>query len=115
MTLATIGLYGLLSYFVAQRRREMGIRSALGASATALVALVMREGMAITGTGLALGLVVSFLVSGFLRTMLFSVAPFDSATLVAVSVILGGTALGACYIPARRASRVDPLVALKHE
>jgi putative ABC transport system permease protein len=115
MTLATIGLYGLLSYVVVQRRREIGIRSALGASATALVAMVMREGMAITVAGVALGLVVSLLVSRLLGTMLFSVAPFDSATRVAVGVILVGTALGACYIPARRASHVDPLVALKHE
>ena len=115
VALAAIGLYGMLAYSVVQRRHEIGIRSALGASTANIVALIVREGMGITAMGIALGIVGSFLASRLLMTVVFGVAPFDSETMTVVAVILGVIALAACYIPARRAARVDPLVALRHE
>ena len=115
VALAAIGLYGVLAYTMVQRRHEIGIRSALGASAAAIVALVVREGMAMTAWGMALGLICSVAVSRLLSKVLFGIAPFDSATTTAVTVLLGVVALAACCIPAYRAARVDSLVALRYE
>lgn len=115
VALAAIGLYGVLAYTVVQRTREIGIRAALGASAVSLVALIVRQGMWMTGWGLAVGLGGALIVSRLLTTFLFGVGPSDPATIVAVAGMMAAVALTACYIPARRAAKIDPLIALRSE
>jgi putative ABC transport system permease protein len=115
IALAAIGLYGVLSYTVVQRQHEIGIRSALGASVMSTATLVIREGMSMTAWGVALGLASSFLAGRVLTTVLFGVEPFDPSTVMAVTALFGLIALAACFFPARRAARVDPLVALRNE
>jgi ABC-type antimicrobial peptide transport system permease subunit len=115
VALAAIGLYGVIAYAVVQRTREIGIRAALGASRRSLVALIVGQGMALTAWGLALGLAGALVVSRLLATLLFGVRPSDPATMVAVAGVLGGVALLACYLPARRATKVNPSIALRSE
>jgi putative ABC transport system permease protein len=115
IALAATGLYGVLSYAVVQRTREIGIRAALGASTRNVVALVVRQGMAMTGWGLAVGLCGTLVASRLLTTFLFGVGPSNPTTIAAVVSILAAVALMACYIPARRAASVDPSVALRSE
>ena len=115
LTLAMIGVYGVFSYSVAQRTREMGVRLALGADPRAVVKLVLAGGMGLVATALVLGIVASLFATRALESLLFGVAAGDAGTLAAVAALLGGTALLACYVPARRASRVDPLVSLRSE
>ena len=115
LTLAMIGVYGVLSYSVAQRTREMGVRLALGADPRAVVKLVLAGGIGLVATALVLGIVASLFATRALESLLFGVAAGDAGTLAAVAALLGGTALLACYVPARRASRVDPLVSLRSE
>jgi len=115
LTLAAIGLYGLLSGSVAERRREIGIRAALGASRAAILALVARQGLALTGAGLAAGLVAAVAASRALVTLLFGVTPLDPVTYAAVTALLGVVAAVACAVPAWRAVRIEPAVALRHE
>ena len=115
LLLASIGLYGLLSHEVIRRTREIGIRVALGAPGAQVLASVIRHGVALAAAGLALGIAVSIAVTRFLGTMLYDVKPADPLTLVASAGLLMLVALAACYIPGRRATRVDPLVALRHE
>jgi putative ABC transport system permease protein len=115
MLLAAIGIYGVISYAVTQRTHEIGIRAALGASTGNLVRLVLTNGMALAAAGLALGFAGSIGVTQLMSTMLFGVSARDPLTLGATAAILGSVALLACLIPARRAARVDPVVALRYE
>jgi putative ABC transport system permease protein len=113
LAIALVGLFGVLSYGVAQRSREIGVRTALGAQTSNVVGLVLRSGMAITATGLAVGLITASLVVGSLKTILFGIEPLDPVTFAAVPVVLALAAALACVVPARRAARIDPLQALR--
>jgi hypothetical protein len=115
LILAALGVYGVVSYSVAQRTREMGIRTALGAQPGDLLRMTLRGGMILVGSGLALGLVGSLALTRVIRLLVYAVTPTDPVTYVAVSVLLLAVALVAAYIPARRASRVDPMAALRWE
>jgi putative ABC transport system permease protein len=113
--LSALGIYGVISYSVAQRTHEIGIRAALGASAGQLLGLVLRNGMWMTGVGLAVGLAGALGLSRLLAALLFGVGARDPITIAAVAGILAFVALLACYIPARRAMKVDPMIALRYE
>ncbi len=113
--LAAIGLYGLVSYSVAQRTREIGIRSALGALRADIVRLVLRQGLVLGLAGAAAGILASYLVTRFLSRLLFEISPTDPITFFGGSAIVLSIALLATYLPARRAARLDPMSALRHE
>ncbi len=115
MILAAIGIYGVMSYGVAQRIPEIGVRMALGAKSTDVLRLVVGRGMALMFAGIVLGLAASLVLSRFLESLLFEVGAHDPLTFVLVPIILTVVALVACYVPALRASRVDPIVALRYE
>jgi ABC-type antimicrobial peptide transport system permease subunit len=115
LLLASIGLYGLLSYEVSRRTREIGIRVALGARQSDVLRLVVGHGIILVIAGLAAGVGVALGVTRYLKSMLYDVHTNDPATMIAVGVLLGLVALVACYIPARRALSVDPMVALRYE
>jgi putative ABC transport system permease protein len=115
LLLAAIGLYAVLSQLIAQRTQEFGVRMALGAERSELLKLVIREGMALTFAGLAAGLMIAASLTGLISSLLYGVKPTDPLTLAAVSLLLVLVTLLAIYIPARRASRVDPMVALRYE
>jgi putative ABC transport system permease protein len=115
VVLASVGIYGVLSYAVAQRRQEIGIRMALGARAVEVVRLVVRQGMTLALGAVLIGLVMAAFMSRLLRSLLFGVGPGDPATFAASSALLIAVALGACWLPARRAARVDPAATLGHE
>jgi putative ABC transport system permease protein len=115
LTLAAIGIYGVMSYAVSQRTQEFGIRMALGARSGDVLRLVLRSAMLLLIIGAGLGLAGAFYLSRFLQSMLFQVPPTDVWTYVSIIVLLSSVALLACYLPARRATRVDPLVALRYE
>jgi len=115
LTLAAVGIYGVISYSVAQRTREFGIRMALGARHGAVLGMVLRRGAMLTIMGVAIGLAGAMGLTRLLAEFLFGVAPTDPMTLTAVSLLLGGVAILASYIPARRATQVDPLAALRAE
>jgi len=115
VTLAAIGIYGVLSYWVTQRRREIGIRMALGASRRDVVRLVAGQGARLMILGMVLGLILAVSLAGLLASQLFNVSAYDPVTFFAVSGILGAVAALSCFLPARRAARVDPLVALRYE
>jgi putative ABC transport system permease protein len=113
LAIAAVGLFGVLSYSVAQRTREIGIRTALGAQTGDVLALVLRSGMTVTAAGLTAGLLVAALLARSLSAILYGVGPFDPVTFIAVPLVLASAALIACIAPARRAARVDPLRALR--
>lgn len=115
LALAVAGIYGVTSYAVASRTREFAIRVALGADAGAVLQLVLGHGAVLTGIGLAMGLTCAAGLTRLLQALLFGVGPMDPETLVAVAMLLAAVALAACYVPAKRAMRVDPAIALKYE
>jgi putative ABC transport system permease protein len=115
LVLAVVGVYGVISYSVALRTREIGLRVALGASPRGAFRLVVTQGMRLAIVGVVIGLAVAFGVTRYLRAVLFGVEPTDPSTLAAAAAILALTALAACALPARRASRIDPMVALRGE
>ena len=115
LALAAIGIYGVMAYAVARRTTEIGVRVALGATPSEMFRLIVGDGLKLTAAGAALGLVGSAVVARTLRTMLYGVSPWDPWTLTATAFILLAVAAAACMLPARRAMRVDPIVALRAE
>jgi ABC-type antimicrobial peptide transport system permease subunit len=113
LAVAIVGLFGVVSYSVAQRSREIAVRTALGAQTRDVVALVLRTGMTITAVGLALGLACALLIGQSLLRILYGVSPFDPATFVAVPIVLSVAAALACVAPARRAASIDPIRSLR--
>ena len=114
VALAAVGIYGTMAYGVGQRTRELGVRMALGADATAVLRLVVRDGIRWSAVGIGLGLAGAFGLTRTLGGFLYGVTPTDTLTLVSVTVLLFGVALVASYIPARRAAGVDPMTTLRN-
>jgi predicted permease len=113
LALSAIGIYGVLAFGVAQRVREFGIRHALGADSVSILTLVLSQGLRTAGLGIALGLAGSLALTRYLESQLFGVTGRDPAVFAGVAIVLLAVALAACYVPARRATRVDPMVALR--
>ena len=115
LVLGTVGIYGVISYVVSQRTREIGVRMALGAREHDVSLMVLRQGMAIALVGVAVGLVGAFGLTRLMTTMLYGVAPTDPLTFGSVALLLSVVAVAACFFPARRAARVQPVEALHYE
>jgi putative ABC transport system permease protein len=113
--IASVGLYGVLSYRVTNRTREIGVRVALGATSTRVARMIMGQGIALTGIGLITGVLASAALARLIETQLYGVKPTDAITYTAVADTVVVVALLACYIPARRATKVDPLIALRSD
>ena len=115
LVLAAVGVYGVIAYSVTQRTNEIGIRMALGALQKDVLEMVVTQGARLAVTGIAIGIVAALALTRAMTSLLYDVSPFDPITLAAVATLLVMVALVACYVPARRAARVDPVVALRHE
>jgi ABC-type antimicrobial peptide transport system permease subunit len=115
LLLAALGIYGVISFIVSERTRDIGIRLALGAQRGKIMGMILRQGLGLATAGAALGLVGSVIVSHLMAGLLFGVSPTDLLTFAGVTLVLTAVALAACYIPARRAMRVDPMIALRYE
>jgi ABC-type antimicrobial peptide transport system permease subunit len=115
MTLGAVGIYGVISYTVSQRTREIGIRQALGAQSGDVMRLVVGKGLKLALAGVAIGIAGAIALTRVMESLLFNVSATDPLTFMAVSAILIIVALGACFVPARRATKVDPIRALRYE
>ncbi len=115
LVLSSVGIYGVISYLTGQRTHEIGVRVALGASSSDVLRMVLGEGMRITLIGVAIGLAAAFGLTRLITTIIYGVGATDPITFAAVAILLSAIALFACYIPARRAMRVDPMIALRYE
>jgi putative ABC transport system permease protein len=115
LLLASVGLFGVMAYLVSQRTRDIGIRLALGASRTDVLRMIVGQGLVLAALGAVVGVAAGYAMTDLMRGLLFSVTPTDPATFIAVPLVLIVVALIACYVPARRAMKVDPLVALRTE
>jgi putative ABC transport system permease protein len=115
LVLAVIGLYGIMSYSVVRRTQEIGIRIALGAQRPDVLLMVIKEGMSLVGIGLLLGFVVAFAITRILTSLLYSISATDPVTFIAVSLLLSAVALFAIFMPARRALKIDPIIALRYD
>ncbi len=115
LALAVIGVYGVVSYSASRRTQEIGIRMALGAQRGEILKMVLGQGIALVGIGVVVGLGAAFFLSRAMANMLFGISAHDPLTFAGVSLLLGAVALIACLIPARRATRIDPIIALRYE
>jgi ABC-type antimicrobial peptide transport system permease subunit len=115
LLLASLGIYALLSFSVAERTKEIGVRMALGAQAATVLGMVMKRGLALVGTGAAIGLIAALAMSRFVESLLFGVESHDPLTYGGITALLFGVTLLAIFMPARRATKVDPLVALRQD
>ena len=115
MTLAAVGIYGVMMFAVSQRTREIGIRMALGARRGDVLSLVLRQGAMLAAAGIAVGLAGAFALTRYLQTMVFGITTFDLPVFLILSLLLAAITAFACYVPARRATRIDPIVALRYE
>jgi ABC-type antimicrobial peptide transport system permease subunit len=115
LLLASMGVYGVISYLVSERTREIGIRLALGAQKSNIVRIILQQGLQLAVVGAGVGLLCAVIVSHLMASLLYDVKPTDPLSFTGVAAFFIGVALLACYLPARRAMQIDPMVALRHE